>query len=191
MITTRRFTNALVYASNIHSQQRRKGTKIPYIAHLLGVTSIVLENGGNESEAIGALLHDAAEDQGGLETLREIRRRFGAPVARIVEGCTDTFEDPKPAWKPRKIAYLKHLETATKSVLLVSAADKLYNARAILADYQEIGDDLWSRFAAKSQKENLWYYESLVVAYKSNRKSPKRICEELETTIKELRDLIP
>jgi hypothetical protein len=104
------------------------------------------ENGGTEDETVAALLHDAPEDRGGKECLEEIRVRFGDEVAKIVDGCTDTYEDPKPEWRPRKEAYIAHVAEASPSVRLVSAADKLHNARSILADLRAVGDELWERF---------------------------------------------
>lgn len=154
-----RFQAALAYATQIHAVQFRKGTRIPYIAHLLAVTAIVLEQGGSEDEAIGALLHDAAEDAGGLETLTEIRAQFGPAVAEIVEGCSDTFEQPKLDWETRKRAYLEHVAQANPSTRLVSAAVKLHNLSSILRDYQLEGEALWSRFKA-SKEDTLWYYRS-------------------------------
>ncbi|MGA7854161.1 MAG: HD domain-containing protein [Candidatus Acidiferrales bacterium] len=131
---TARFHRALVYAARVHARQFRKGTTRPYIGHLLGVTSIVLTHGGDEDEAIAALLHDAVEDQGGKPRLREIRRKFSGRVARIVAGCTDSDVEPNPPWLERKTEYLRHLRRADSSVRLVSAADKLYNARETLED---------------------------------------------------------
>lgn len=132
MKLTTRFNEALVYAAQLHADQFRKGTSIPYIAHLLAVAGIALENGANEDQAIAALLHDAVEDQGGEKTSQEIRGRFGNNVAEIVEGCTDTDIIPKPPWRKRKEDYISHLKNAGRSILLVSASDKLHNARAIL-----------------------------------------------------------
>jgi (p)ppGpp synthase/HD superfamily hydrolase len=164
MILTERFTQALTFVTQLHANQVRKGSGVPYVAHLLGVASIVLEYGANEDEAIAALLHDAIEDQGGVATQAEIRRRFGDVVTAIVDGCTDSQTMPKPPWRDRKEAYIAHLPTASPSVLLVSAADKLYNARSILKDYQVLGDELWQRF--KGRKEGtLWYYRALVEAF--------------------------
>jgi|ERR1035437_1205600 GTP pyrophosphokinase len=134
------------------------------ISHLLAVTAIVLEHGGNETEAIGALLHDAAEDAGGRRTLAAIKRKFGTRVAAIVAGCSDTFETPKPAWLKRKTNYLHHLKTASASVQLVSAADKLHNLQSIAADYREIGEALWGRFGAP-KAGTLWYYRELAGIY--------------------------
>jgi len=157
---TERFGQALLYAFQLHQRQRRKGSQTPYIAHPLGVAALVLEDGGDEDEAIAALLHDAAEDQGGLETLEQIRLKFGAHVASIVDGCTDTYETPKPLWRPRKEDYLGHLQTASPSVLRVSLADKLHNARAILVDLSSQGDQVWRRFNG-GKAGSLWYYRSL------------------------------
>jgi (p)ppGpp synthase/HD superfamily hydrolase len=158
---TERFGQALLFAFQLHSQQRRKGSQTPYIAHLLGVASLVLEDGGDEDEAIAALLHDAVEDQGGLETLEQIRVRFGERVAGIVDGCTDSYETPKPPWRQRKIDYLAHLKTASPSVWRVSLADKLHNARTILVDLHSQGEQIWQRFNG-GEAGSLWYYRSLV-----------------------------
>jgi (p)ppGpp synthase/HD superfamily hydrolase len=137
----------------------RKGTGIPYIAHLLGVAAIVLEAGGDEDEAIAGLLHDVPEDVGGRESLVDIRRLFGERVAKIVEGCTDTFEQPKPEWRPRKERHLAALAFADYSTLLVFTADKLHNATSIMADLSKTGDRLWDQF--KGGKDGtLWYYRS-------------------------------
>src|SRR5918911_197645 len=157
MILSERFNEAFLYASQLHAEQTRKGTTIPYIAHLMAVTAIVLENGGNEDEAIAALLHDSIEDQGGEATRQEIRRRFGETVVEIVNGCTDAEVIPKPPWRARKEAYIAHLIHASPSVRLVSAADKLHNARAILADYRVLGESLWKRFNG-GKEGTLWYY---------------------------------
>ena len=162
-MTTARFEAALAYAHQVHQGQRRKGTGIPYIAHILGVAAIAMEYGADEDEAIGALLHDAAEDGGGEATLAEIRARFGDAVADIVLGCSDSLvEDPedKLPWVERKENYLAHLEHANGSVCLVSAADKLHNVRSIIRDYREHGDDVWQRFQGR-RDGTLWYYETV------------------------------
>jgi len=137
---TSRFENALVYAAQLHARQVRKRSNVPYIAHLLGVTSLVLEDGGQEDEAIAALLHDAVEDQGGIETLKEIQQKFGLEVADIVIGVTDAISDPKPPWRERKEAYIASIRTASPAVLRVSLADKVYNARATLRDIRREGE---------------------------------------------------
>jgi (p)ppGpp synthase/HD superfamily hydrolase len=162
-LTTARFEAALVYAHQVHQHQRRKGTGIPYIAHILGVAAVALEYGATEDEAIGALLHDAAEDGGGEATLAEIRARFGDAVADIVLGCSDSLvEDPedKLPWRERKENYLAHLEKASPPVLLVSAADKLHNVRSIMRDYREHGEEIWDRFQGR-RDGTLWYYETV------------------------------
>ncbi|MGO9270236.1 MAG: HD domain-containing protein [Terriglobia bacterium] len=182
-----RFGRALLYASELHAAQRRKGSDIPYLGHLLGVASIVLDYGGNEDEAIAALLHDAIEDQGGDATRQEIRRRFGDQVTEIVDGCTDADQVPKPPWGPRKRAYVARLRHEPKSVLMVSAADKLHNARAVLADYRVMGDSLWSRFTG-GKEGTLWYYRELVKAYREAA-APAGLTEELDRVVSELERL--
>jgi (p)ppGpp synthase/HD superfamily hydrolase len=180
---TARFHRALVYAARVHARQFRKGTSRPYIGHLLGVTSIVLTHGGDEDEAIAALLHDAVEDQGGTPRLREIRRKFGGHVARIVEGCTDSDVEPKPPWLERKTEYLRHLRRADASVRLVSAADKLYNARETLEDLRTHREALWKRFKGGKQG-TLWYY--CEVGKILRRKGPRELAAELDRVVLEL-----
>jgi len=161
--TTARFEAALVYAHQVHQNQRRKGTGIPYIAHILGVAALAMEYGADEDEAIAALLHDAAEDGGGEATLAEIRARFGDAVADIVLGCSDSLvEDPedKLPWRERKENYLAHLQNASASVCLVSAADKLHNVRSIMRDYRQHGAEIWERFQGR-RDGTLWYYETV------------------------------
>jgi len=162
---TDRFQAALDYTFELHATQRRKGGEpgVPYLGHLLGVCSLVIEDGGSEDEAIAALLHDAVEDAGGQPTLDQIRGRFGKRVARIVEHCSDTDVIPKPPWRERKEIYIAGLSDRRNSVgtLRVVAADKLHNARAILDDYRRVGDRLWERFATGSAEDQLWYYKSV------------------------------
>jgi len=188
MILSSRFQDALTFAVELHNGHTRKGTNIPYIAHLLAVTSLVIEHGADEDEAIAALLHDAIEDQGGAETREEIRRRFGVRVVEIVDGCTDTDVTPKPPWRPRKEAYLAHLRSASPSALLVSAADKLHNARAILADYRLLGESVWKRFKG-GREGTLWYYRSLVTAFREAAAAPLRLVEELDRIVSEIERL--
>jgi (p)ppGpp synthase/HD superfamily hydrolase len=178
-----RFNDALAYAATLHREQVRKDTTIPYVSHLLATASIVLEHGGDEDEAIGALLHDAAEDCGGVEELERIRARFGETVATIVEGCSDTLETPKPPWKERKGKYIAHIPDASSSTRLVSAADKLHNCRAILADYRRVGDALWDRFNPES--DQLWYYRELVGAFRKAG-DHEELVAELEIVVGEL-----
>lgn len=177
---TDRFLSAFSMAFEKHAYQRRKHTQTPYIAHLMTVTSLVLENGGDEDQAIAALLHDAVEDQGGLETLQEIKEAFGDRVAEYVDGCTDSYTKPKPPWEDRKAAYLEKLRGSTDQVKLISLADKVHNARAILRDLQEIGDWTWEKFAGK-KAGTLWYYQSLANIFDS---APYR------SLTRELRDLV-
>jgi GTP pyrophosphokinase len=179
-----RFDRALRYASIAHAGQVRKGTALPYIGHLLAVTAIAVEHGADEDEAIGALLHDAVEDAGGPGRLADIRIRFGDRVACIVEGCTDTDVTPKPPWRARKEQYIAHLKGETeRSVLLVSAADKLANARAILGDFHEVGDELWKRFNG-GRDGTLWYYRELSVIFSEKLDTP--LARELARTVAEL-----
>jgi (p)ppGpp synthase/HD superfamily hydrolase len=162
-----RFEEALIFATRLHQGQTRKGKDLPYISHLLAVTALVFQVGGDEDEVIAALLHDAVEDQGGLDTLAEIRRRFGERVAMIVEGCSDSLVIPKPPWLERKTNYLAHLATAPPEVRRVSLADKLHNARTILADLEEYGEETWTRFNGGRQG-SLWYYQSLVEIFQES-----------------------
>ncbi len=181
-----KFEEALLYASRLHRDQARKGTDTPYVTHLLAVTAIVGENGGTEDEVIAALLHDGPEDQGGEERLEDIRMRFGDEVAEVVDGCTDTYEEPKPAWRPRKEAYVARMASAPASVRLVSSADKLHNARSILADLRTVDEDLWDRFTG-SKEGTLWYYRALVEAYSAAGVSP--VVEELDRVVHEIEAL--
>lgn len=180
-----RFEDALVYASRLHREQLRKQTAVPYVSHLLAVCGLVLEDGGDEDEAIAALLHDAVEDQGGAPRLEEIRARFGPRVAEIVEGCSDTDQVPKPPWRLRKEAYLAHLADAatSESVLRVSAADKLHNARSVLTERHVIGEEVWERFNA-GRDEQLWYYRAIVEVLRN--RFPGRLTDELADVVQRL-----
>jgi len=167
-ILTKRFDKALKFASRLHRRQLRKGTDVPYVSHLLAVAGIALEHGADEDTAIAALLHDAVEDQGGAEVLAAIGERFGARVAAIVLACSDTQETPKPPWRKRKEAYLAHLAAERDAaVLLVSASDKLHNARTLLVDARLFGDAAWTRFAG-GKDGSLWYYRSVVAALRAH-----------------------
>lgn len=177
-----RFEHALVYANMVHGGQRRKGSPVPYAAHLLGTCALVLEDGGGEDEAIAALLHDAAEHQGGKDRLRDIRRRFGRDVADIVAGCTDTLESPKPDWLPRKQAYLKRLKTErSKAILRVSLADKLHNARALLRDVES--DTIrWKAFNAGPDQQ-IWYYRRALKIYRKGPLKDRPMVAELREVV--------
>ena len=178
-----RFNRALLFASKMHAHQTKKATGIPYIAHLLGVTSLVLEAGGDEDLAIAALLHDVVEDCGGAPLLKEIRQRFGARVAHIVDGCTDSYTMPKPPWRERKEQYLQKLHSEDDDTRLVAAADKLYNARSILSDYRHLGEAIWERFTGK-RDGTLWYYRALVEEFRQ--RPANRLTQELELVVREL-----
>jgi (p)ppGpp synthase/HD superfamily hydrolase len=180
---TERFEQALVYATRLHSNQTRKVGHTPYIAHLMSVAALVLEAGGSEDEAIAALLHDAVEDQGGQSTREEIKRRFGDVVVAIVDGCTESDIVPKPPWQERKTRFLDQLRYASPSVRLVSLADKLHNARSLLAQWQQQGDVIWSEFKGNKQ-QTLWFYRSLVQVYQQT--GADWMTEELSRVVQQL-----
>ncbi len=186
-MNSKRLQEAFTYASDLHANQKRKGTDIPYLSHLMGVASIVMVQEGTEDETIAALLHDAVEDQGGPPILEEIRKRFGDEVARIVEGCTDADTIPKPEWRERKEKYIAHLREADRSVRLVSAADKLYNARSIVEDYRALGEKLWSRFRG-GKDGTLWYYRTLAETYQEI--GPPGLANEIGRVVSELEELV-
>lgn len=184
-----RFVLALTTAAQMHRAQRRKGGDVPYVSHVLGTCAIALEYGADEDEAIAALLHDAIEDVQPAAAARMAVAWFGERVLRIVEGCTDSDTHPKPAWRERKERYLAHLETAERSVLLVSAADKLHNARTLVADHHKNDKNLWTRFNA-GREESLWYYRSLVRAFRSNKEHPRALVDALDRAVTELEGLV-
>jgi (p)ppGpp synthase/HD superfamily hydrolase len=175
-----RYSAALAFASELHGSQLRKGTAVPYIAHLLSVSALVLEAGGDEDAAIAALLHDAVEDQGGRPMLDRIRARFGDGVADIVAACTDAEVTPKPPWRQRKEAYLASIPHKPAPALLVSIADKVHNAGAILRDYTQLGEAVWARFAG-GREGTLWYYRSLSDAFRD--RAPQPLWELLEERV--------
>lgn len=172
-----RFDRAFGFARDLHAEQIRKETDIPYISHLMGVASLVLEDGGSEDEAIAALLHDAVEDHGGASTQRIVDQLFGRRVGAIVAACSDTDVVPKPEWRERKEAYVAHLADPDlpEGTIRVSLADKLHNARSILFDLRA-GHDVWSRFNA-GREEQAWYYGALGDAFAARTDSP--MVEEL------------
>jgi (p)ppGpp synthase/HD superfamily hydrolase len=172
----------LLFAARKHAGQVRKGTPAPYISHLMGVASLVLEAGGDEDLAIAALLHDVVEDCGGAPMLKEVHRRFGRRVAHVVEGCTQEIDLP---WRERRENYIKHLRNADADVHLVSAADKLHNARHILTDYREVGEPIWDRFNG-GREGTLWYYQALLKEFR--RRKPNRVVNELERVVAELEE---
>ena len=188
MKLSEKFEEALTYATRAHGDQMRKKTGIPYVAHILGVSAIALEYGANETEAISALLHDTVEDCGGAERLRDIREKFGDDVARIVDGCTDTYEARKPPWMERKRAYIEHLKDSDSSTRLVSAADKLHNTRAILAELRRHGTKVFERFAGKKDG-TLWYYRTLVTAFRQHG-DHEDLIDELNRVVTEIEQLV-
>ena len=159
-----RFLTAFSMAYKLHGEQLRKASQTPYLAHLMTVASMVMENGGSEDQAIAALLHDAVEDAGGIPTLDMIREEFGEYVAELVDGCTDSYTQPKEDWKLRKIAYLEKLKKASNDVKLISLADKVHNARSIVRDLHRTGDQTWEKFKGK-KAGTLWYYHSLAKVF--------------------------
>jgi (p)ppGpp synthase/HD superfamily hydrolase len=178
-----RFRRAFLFAADKHSKQARKASTIPYIAHLMGVASLVLEAGGDEDLAIAALLHDVVEDCGGAPMLKEVQRRFGSRVAKIVDGCTDADTYPKPPWRERKKKYIARLKKENADTRLVSAADKLNNVRSILSDYRVIGESVWSRFRG-GREGTLWYYRTLRDEFLRHKMN--RITLDFELVVREL-----
>jgi len=189
---TGKFTSAIEYARHLHIE-RRKGSGIPYMAHLLGVAALVMGEAGHEpfpvteDMVVAALLHDAVEDHGGTPRLNDIEANFGANVARMVAGLSDSFSEDsshKESWLDRKQSYLDRLRDEPADVRLISAADKLYNARAMLEDYRVIGPEVWKRFK-RGRGDQLWYFDELVKVFRSFGDS--RIVEELGRVVAELR----
>ena len=189
---TDRFTEALVYCAQIHRTQTRKGKPTPYVAHLLSAAALVLEDGGDEDEAIAALLHDSLEDQPDKTSREDIGQRFGDRVLSLVAACSDTPPDykggPKPPWRQRKEAYLLHVRSGASGALRVSLADKVHNTRELLADYRREGDDMWSRFNA-GKADQLWYLRSLVVAFRQGG-AQGPLLDELDRLVSELERLV-
>lgn len=190
MQLTPRFEQALQYACIIHAGQRRKGSEVPYISHLLAVTSLVIEHGGSEDEAIAGLLHDAGEDAGGKKRISDIRIRFGDTVADLVVSCTDTLMERKPEWGSRKEAYVATIPHKSAAELLVTVADKLHNSRAILHDYRQIGDALWGRFTG-GKEGTLWYYRALTNAFMTapNNHRCKALIDELNRVVSTIEEM--
>ena len=190
MKLTSRFTDAFAFAFEVHREQTKKGGTVPYISHLLEVAALVLAYGGNEDEAIAALLHDAVEDHPDVASFETISKRFGGQVAAIVESCSDTTVIPKPPWKPRKEKYIAHLGSADESVLMVAAADKLANARAVMKDYQVVGDDVWNRFNA-GKDDQFWYYRTVTnaLAERARNGRARELVEELKRAVAQLETL--
>jgi (p)ppGpp synthase/HD superfamily hydrolase len=182
MILTARFGDAVVYAAAAHAGQVRKGTTIPYVSHVLEVAAMVIAHGGDEDQAIAGLLHDVPEDAGGRTSLDEIRRRFGDRVADMVDGCTDTYEHPKPPWRARKEAYISRIPAHSSATRLVSVADKVANLRAIIDDYRVMGDALWTRFAGGP--DSIWYYRTVAQVFRTTERTA--LTEKLDHLVDDL-----
>jgi (p)ppGpp synthase/HD superfamily hydrolase len=183
-----RLIQALQAAAELHHGQVRKGTSFPFITHLLGTCSIALEFGANEDQAIAALLHDVIEDVEPVERARAAVAEFGPEVLRIVEACTDSDVHPKPPWNDRKRRYLEHIHEADHAILLVSASDKLSNARSIVIDLHRVGSAVWDRFTA-DHEDKLWYYRSLVDAFRANPAHEPALIDELDRVVTEMETL--
>ena len=189
-VLSKSFDEALAFARERHSDQYRKSTEVPYLAHLMSTAALVLEAGGDEDQAIAALLHDSLEDWKYTKvTYQQLVDRFGQRVASIVRDCSD-YEGgegvEKEEWRPRKEKYLARLRHHSPDSVLVSNADKLHNARAILTDYRVVGEVLWERFTA-GRESQLWYYRSLADAY---RQLESPLAAELERVVAQLEELV-
>jgi (p)ppGpp synthase/HD superfamily hydrolase len=183
-----RLIEALAVAARLHATQRRKGSDVPYLSHLLGTCAIAMEYGAGEDEAIAALLHDTIEDVEPVEKARAAVAAFGARVLHIVEGCTDSDEHPKPPWRDRKERYLAHVAEADAGILLVSAADKLHNVRSIAADLRRHGAATWDRFTG-GRDGTLWYYRALVGAFRANPAHAAELVGELDRAVSDMEAL--
>ena len=183
-----RLIEAMGVAARLHVTQRRKGSGIPYLSHLLGTCAIALDYGAGEDEAIAALLHDAIEDVQPTEDARAAVAAFGPEVLRIVEGCTDADMHPKPPWRERKEAYIAHVAERDAAILLVSAADKLHNSRSIVSDLRRFGPGTWDRFNG-GRDGSLWYYRAIVDAFRANPAHPRQLVDELDRAVTEMEAL--
>ena len=181
-----KYKKALDFAYKIHFDQNRKKTKIPYFTHLVSVSNNVIEDGGTTDEAIGGLLHDAVEDQGGLKTLKKIRKLFGNNVAKIVNECSDTIVVPKPPWLARKKKYISDIKKKGQSSMFVSLCDKLHNGTCIVNDHKRVGKKIWKRFTA-TPKQVAWYYESLYKEFSKHLKGHKVLKDNYLMVVKEIK----
>ncbi len=186
MLLSDRFERAFIYANRLHASQLRNSTDVPYITHLMSVAGIVADFGGDEDQIIAGLLHDVVEDQGGAPRLAEIEAQFGSRVARMVSDCTDADVQPKPPWRERKERYIAHLAEALPESLLISAADKLHNARSIVADLRRQGPASFDKFTG-GRDGTLWYYEAMVEGL--SRRAPAALVDELRRTVSAMREL--
>jgi (p)ppGpp synthase/HD superfamily hydrolase len=190
MEVSSRFKDALTFAFDVHREQNKKGGSIPYISHLLEVAALVLSYGGSEDEAIGALLHDAVEDHPDVASFKLIGERYGERVGEIVQSCSDASSIPKPPWTERKEKYIAHIAHADESALMVAAADKLANARAVIKDHHLVGESVWKRFNAP-KPEQLWYYRTVTEALGERAKEGRvrELVEELKRAVAVLETL--
>ena len=186
MINKNKYKKALDFAYKIHFDQKRTDTEIPYFTHLVSVSNNVIEDGGTTDEAIGGLLHDAVEDQGGLKTLIKIRKLFGNDVAKIVDECSDTIIVPKPPWLTRKKKYLSDIKKKGQSSMFVSLCDKLHNGTSIVNDYKRKGKKVWTRFTA-TPKQVAWYYEGLYKEFSKHLKGHKVLKDNYLMVVKEIK----
>jgi len=197
IVLSETFDRALVFASRLHRKQLRKTSGAPYVAHLLGVAALVLEDGGSEDEAIAALLHDSIEDQaryypgGAAQLAADIEREFGAEAARIVEACTERsspiergIPDKRQRWRVHRQAYIDGVAAKDSSVRRVSCADSLYNVRAMTRDYLRLGDKIWERFLTGSRDDQLWAYDGIARALV--RGGGGALAQELDRAVEEL-----
>ena len=187
MINKNKYKKALDFAYKIHFDQKRTDTEIPYFTHLVSVSNNVIEDGGITDEAIGGLLHDAVEDQGGLKTLIKIRKLFGNNVAKIVAECSDTVVVPKPPWLVRKKKYISDIKKKGQSSMFVSLCDKLHNGTCIVNDYKREGKKVWTRFKNASPKQVAWYYEGLYKEFSKHLKGHKVLKGNYLTVVKEIK----
>ena len=185
-IDKKKYKKALDFAYKIHFNQKRTDTEIPYFTHLVSVSNNVIEDGGTTDEAIGGLLHDAVEDQGGLKTLKKIRKLFGNNVAKIVNECSDTIVVPKPPWLTRKKKYLSDIKKKSQSSMFVSLCDKLHNGSSIVNDYKRKGKEVWTRFSA-TPKQVAWYYEGLYKEFSKHLKGHKVLKDNYLSVVKEIK----
>lgn len=188
MINKKKYKKALDYTYKLHYKQKRKGTGIPYFTHLISVSNHIIEDGGTTDEAIGGLLHDAAEDQGGEKTIIEIKKLFGDKVAKIVSECSDSSINSDTSWLERKKKYLSDIKHKTQSSMFVSLCDKLHNGTCIINDHQRVGKKLWKLFTAKP-KEVSWYYESLYKEFNKYLKGHKVIKNNYFKVVKEIKKI--
>jgi (p)ppGpp synthase/HD superfamily hydrolase len=192
VVLSSRYADAVAYAAAVHAEQPRKGTDVPYVAHLVGVSSLVLEAGGDEDLAIAALLHDAAEDHGGEARLEDIALRFGGRVADIVRQCSDSLPadgQAKGDWETRKAEHLARLRTAAPDVLVVWISDKVHNGRAIVTDVTCSGPAAWSRFHAPAPRIEWYYRANLEIA--ESRDVPCALLAPLRAVVAQISELVP